>query len=434
MQALRNLNPIDYTRNQDIIFQCIEWVSTDETKQIINKNPKCSKKFNYIKQHVIKIFGVTKEGYSVSVNNNNFKPYFFIKIDENFTNLHKIKLVGEIKKKLEDIRLIKAIISVDEIKRKDFYGFNNEKLFRFLKFTFENSCVMKKVDKILKEGVNINNIKIKYPIYESNISPFIRFIHTKKLKAAGWVKIPAGKFTINRNKDKTSQCQIDIDINYNDIIPIEYNSVAPLLIASFDIECSSSHGDFPLAKKNYKKLGCEIYDNFKKIGKITKMDNKKQRIILNGFLEKAFTKSKKLNIDDISYVFTKDELVKDYDFKLNLEKISLKILYVIKREENYKILANEVLKYFFIENVNDINSFTEKYKNHIVNILTDSFIPFNKNIYKSNRILYGSKKNRDILVETIYTKTNKKPSKRIIEIVALKTLKQILLLFVLRFY
>ncbi len=34
--------------------------------------------------------------------------------------------------------------------------------------------------------------------------------------------------------------------------------MANIKIASYDIECDSSHGDFPLAKKTFKKL--EIVD------------------------------------------------------------------------------------------------------------------------------------------------------------------------------
>ena len=32
-------------------------------------------------------------------------------------------------------------------------------------------------------------------------------------------------------------------------------------IASFDIECDSSHGDFPIAEKGYNKLCIELYDS-----------------------------------------------------------------------------------------------------------------------------------------------------------------------------
>jgi len=41
---------------------------------------------------------------------------------------------------------------------------------------------------------------------------------------------------------------------YTNIQEIEKDDVNKLIIASYDIECDSSHGDFPIAKKNYKKL------------------------------------------------------------------------------------------------------------------------------------------------------------------------------------
>ena len=51
---------------------------------------------------------------------------------------------------------------------------------------------------------------------------------------------------------------------YNDIIPLpKKEDRVPLKIMSFDIEASSSHGDFPLPIKNYKKLAIDIIDKIK---------------------------------------------------------------------------------------------------------------------------------------------------------------------------
>ena len=41
---------------------------------------------------------------------------------------------------------------------------------------------------------------------------------------------------------------------------LEYDQAARLTICSFDIEADSSHGDFPLAKKDYTKLALNIVD------------------------------------------------------------------------------------------------------------------------------------------------------------------------------
>ena len=38
----------------------------------------------------------------------------------------------------------------------------------------------------------------------------------------------------------------------------EKEDVVPYKAGSFDIEASSSHGDFPLAKKDYKKLATKL--------------------------------------------------------------------------------------------------------------------------------------------------------------------------------
>ena len=438
MNSLRLLNPVKINEKDDIIFQCLEWIGTNELKTTLNKDPAIKQKYNKSYQHVVKLYGVTKEGYSVSVNNNDFKPYFFIKVAQTFTNLHKIKLEAAIKyelnmdakKKKQFNSYSKDIISFELVNKKDFYGFTNNKLFNFIKLTFQNTMAMNKTNQIVKDGVVIkllnNNKPIKFKIYESNISPFIRFIHTKELNAAGWVKIPGKNYTINRGENKTSQCQIDIDIDFDAIEPIENNSIAPMLIASFDIECSSSHGDFPLPKKTYKKLGFEMYDTYCDYLNETKRTQLEELKFIKQSLTNSFTKSPKLNINDISYVFTKDE---DRPTESIIKKVTHEIYSICHTDENYKILAIEILKYFFKPNLNDINAFQLKYKTHLIDIITDSFSDFD--IVKNNKELNNKKldDSEKILIKTIYTKTNKKPAKRIIETVSIKVLKQIYLLF-----
>ena len=268
MNNLRNVKLFEFDESKEIIFQALEWLGTNQSKQELNTDRSSKKKFISVYKHVIKLYGVTECGKSVTVNNNNFKPYFFIKVPDKLDNLKKIQIETVLKSHL-DYKDKDSLVSLEFVKRKDFYGFNNNKLFKFIKITFLNSVVMNKCNKIIKEGIKVTSIdpknEIKFKLYESNITPFIRFIHTKELNAAGWIRIPPYSYTINKGEDKTSTCQIDIDIDFDDIEFYDKNGISPMLIASYDIECSSSHGDFPLAKKNYKKLGCEIYDEYKKI-------------------------------------------------------------------------------------------------------------------------------------------------------------------------
>ena len=116
MNSLRNLNPVKINEKDDIVFQCLEWIGTNELKTSLNKDPGIKQKFNKSYQHVVKLYGVTKEGYSVSVNNNDFKPYFFIKVAQSFTSFHKIKLEAAIKYEL----------NMDAKKKKQFNSYSKD--------------------------------------------------------------------------------------------------------------------------------------------------------------------------------------------------------------------------------------------------------------------------------------------------------------------
>ena len=113
---------------------------------------------------------------------------------------------------------------------------------------------MNKVSKIIRDGVTLKlkhqkERKFNLKLYESNISPFIRFIHQKEIQAAGWVKIPKNKYVLHKSDSKTSTCQIDVSIDFNDIRTVETNDISPMLVYYFDIECSFITATFRFRKK-----------------------------------------------------------------------------------------------------------------------------------------------------------------------------------------
>ena len=126
--------------------------------------------------------------------------------------------------------------------------------------------------------------------------------------------MPAGQYGVNRPKN--TRCQIDGFINWMKVEKHDSNDIAPLLIASFDIECGSSHGDFPVAKKNYKKLAYDVVMEYVKIEKeFEKQKNDENNLInnineQNNLLRKlimlSFTDSTEdQNINNISKVYPK---------------------------------------------------------------------------------------------------------------------------------
>ena len=83
----------------------------------------------------------------------------------------------------------------------------------------------------------------------------MRFLHDTKIKPSSWISIPAGKFKVETRQSKT---QINISCDWSDITHLDKTEIPPILIASFDIEADSSHGDFPIPKKDCKKLSNQL--------------------------------------------------------------------------------------------------------------------------------------------------------------------------------
>lgn len=100
-----------------------------------------------------------------------------------------------------------------------------------------------------------SDIKTKFKLFESDLEPLLRFYHDAKIQPSGWITIPGGKYT---NTHNVSTCQINIEVDWHHIQPNERVDIPPMVVASFDIECDSSHGDFPVARKDLKKLANEL--------------------------------------------------------------------------------------------------------------------------------------------------------------------------------
>ena len=141
------------------------------------------------------------------------------------------------------------------VKKKDLFGFRNDKYYNYIKLAFKNISTMNKSKYIFKNPViiqGINSQPMKYKLYESNFEPFLRFCHIKNVQMANWVRIK--NFKVNSSLAKTD---ISIEINQakhkNSIVPIENNTIASYLQASWDIEVYSYDGEFPDPKKKNSK-------------------------------------------------------------------------------------------------------------------------------------------------------------------------------------
>ena len=243
---------------------------------------------------LIQMFGLNEQGETCSIQVEDFKPFFYVMVNDKWNTVTKNKFLSFIKNKIgkyyED-----SITDCIIIKRKKLYGFDGGKEHKFIKFEFKNMGAYNKVKnlwysdynkghQLFKNGLLFENTNIR--LYEANIPPLLRLFHIRDISPSGWVALPKKK-TIEITDNKRTSCNYEFIINYKHIVALNEKELrVPYKIMSFDIEASSSHGDFPVPIKSYKKLATNIVEYFEGLKmEMTKelCKNILRRIILTAF-------------------------------------------------------------------------------------------------------------------------------------------------------
>ena len=243
--------PQNFNFKKDIIFQIIDWKDYDIFSEEENENEneeetnedesdyKEKNKFKKQRKLIIRGYGVTDNGNSICIHIDGFQPYFYFKIPQSWDQKYFIKFKNQVLK-LAGENQKEGIVEYKIIKKKEFYGFTNNELFNFGLFVFKNQSAYYTFKKIMKEK-KIMDIDFSNKLYETKVSSLLRFFHVKNIDPSGWMKIEAGKYS--RNLPSMSRVQIDISVSFNDIIKLDLNNIAKMLIASFDIECCSDYSN-----------------------------------------------------------------------------------------------------------------------------------------------------------------------------------------------
>jgi DNA polymerase elongation subunit (family B) len=102
-----------------------------------------------------------------------------------------------------------------------------------------------------------------FPLCEADINPICRFTDHANIKGCGWASV----ITYNKPSVDFTKCDIDIEASWKNgnIYPLEKDGLASMVMAFYDIECDSSHGEFPLAKKKYTMTINEILTEFQRL-------------------------------------------------------------------------------------------------------------------------------------------------------------------------
>ena len=224
------------------------------------------------KEFLVQMFGINEKGETASIFVEGFSPFFYAMVGDDWKESHKIGFINQLKRDMGEYHE-ESIVESKLLQRNKLYGFDNNKQHTFVLIKFKNEAAMKKAKGLWYLNTHLPGGEFKrilHPsgytfegtetiLYEAQIPPLLRLFHMKEISPSGWIALPKTKTL--KHKNHSTSCTHEYTINYKNLIPLpKKETIVPYKICSFDIEASSSHGDFPLAVKNYKKLATNIVD------------------------------------------------------------------------------------------------------------------------------------------------------------------------------
>ena len=329
---------------------------------------------NRVKKLCITIYGIDKENNNIICHILNYLPHFYLKIPIGWStsdaeNLLRRICINKIGRD-GDIGIMKTFIkgSADHkskvIGGKDFYSleWDCDKMveYNFLKACFTNLGDMKQVIREVRKFYNEDKeSKFNYidkdrewmglersgtedkicdsNLYESSLHPTIRFIHERNINPTGWVECET--MEINPMVSVFSNYENEYCCDWKNIKPIDDIKTSNYKIASFDIECDSLTGDFPMPQKNFKKFAASIFDSYK--------------TIQNKMNTKIKIKIEEINYDSDEDITDNEEYLEDISLNLfrigfGLETPSLKHYYQYTDIQEIKTKNNKIIHMDFI--------------------------------------------------------------------------------------
>lgn len=240
-------------------FQIYDYVEDHEKLEDDEESESENNSETNLPRFIIHVFGRTLEGKSVYCKLENFTPHFYIKLPSKWTKTEaktKIKIMEKWFKSYDNKKVWKkfrdGLEYIDLVSKKDAIGFTNNREFMYARLVFYNSFALKKFYYMLDNNkINIPRVTTKdhqFKCYEANLPAMLRCFHIKKISGCSWVRVEKYKL-IDEDSDKNSYCDYEIYTDWKNINPIEKDCNAPFRIASFDIECHSVDGQFPMARR-----------------------------------------------------------------------------------------------------------------------------------------------------------------------------------------
>jgi DNA polymerase elongation subunit (family B) len=218
--------------------------------------PKTTKR----KRMVVHLFGTTADGKSVRANVEGFEPFFYVRLPFGSKTTQQ-----EFQQRLEflvarssdySLKLAGGALDfeISYCKRKLLFGYTAGAAYPFACLKVRSIAAWRALrsyflDKECKPTFQLFKDQPPLEVFEANLDPMLRFFHLRNLQPCGWVEADAEPEDMG---DGTFQ----LDCNWEEVSRVEKPPapVAPFCLASWDIECYSENGEFPLPRKTYERI------------------------------------------------------------------------------------------------------------------------------------------------------------------------------------
>lgn len=200
------------------------------------------------REFLVKLYGRDRQGRSVCAVSPAY-PYFYVSAPPGWLS-NDAELLGE-RIYLSVCRFFPgSLVACEMVSRKLFMGFHGDREFPMYKLIFRNA----RAAKICANRLSNGPVKVwrkeqeerQFTVFEGNVDPILRFIHGAGIESTGWISVPQS--AVCSASRRTSRC----DYEYRCRSPLDLKhvvseTIAPLVVASYDIEVYSPDGSFPSA-------------------------------------------------------------------------------------------------------------------------------------------------------------------------------------------
>lgn len=274
---LRTNNASLYRIGHPVDLQIVDWFEADELDPALNNSDdEAHNTTAESLKYVVKLFCVDRVGGSASINLVNYHPYFYVQCkNKSIDNISALQL-KMLESQISEALCKRTGANAVWLRRESLQpmvGFSNTERKQYIKVRVANLTLFYRARKLF-QGTKLWSVgtkKTRFELFESNITPMIRLMHLRNLSPTSWIRIT--QWEMEEDLIETC-CTRNLTVDWRRVEPVVSPVIAPIQCLSFDLECTSSHGDFPMAVKTYVKTANELVDLYNRNSTIHSRDLK----------------------------------------------------------------------------------------------------------------------------------------------------------------